>query len=159
MSKDDTSLLARVFGISRLREDQTAVVAALRCNGDCLVVMRTGGGKSVCFQLPCLTAEGCTVVVCPLQAISRDQVLKLRGNGVAAAVYDGECDRATKRAVLQKLSAPEECCIKALYTTPETLLRSTALCRTLTSLYGKGRLQRIVFDEAHCVVSWGSTFR
>ena len=88
MSDNDTVVLQGVFGIPGLREEQQAVVSALRRNRDCMVVMRTGGGKSVCFQLPCLTAEGCTVVVCPLQAISRDQVSKLTISGVAAAVYE-----------------------------------------------------------------------
>jgi superfamily II DNA helicase RecQ len=85
----DPEVLARVFGIQNLREDQQAVVDALRKGVDCFVAMRTGGGKSVCFLLPCLTTSGGTVVVSPLKAISRDQVAKLVERGVEAAVYNG----------------------------------------------------------------------
>jgi superfamily II DNA helicase RecQ len=99
------------------------------------------------------------VVVSPLKAISRDQVAKLVERGVEAAVYDGELDRASKRAVLQRVCIGNRACMKVLYTTPETLLASKSLKRSLTALSHGGELQRIVFDEAHCVASWGNSFR
>jgi ATP-dependent DNA helicase RecQ len=154
----DSQVLKDAFGIHRLREDQKVVVQALRSGCDCVAVMRTGGGKSVCFLLPCLTSQGVTIVVSPLKAISHDQVEKLTDRHIGAAVYDGELCREQKRGVLQSL---REACdvIKVVYTTPETMLFSRALQRTISVVNVEGKLQRIVYDEAHCVVSWGNTCR
>jgi ATP-dependent DNA helicase RecQ len=148
----DSQVLKDVFGIQSLREDQTVVVQAARSGSDCVVVMKTGGGKSVCFLLPCLTSLGVTIVVSPLKAISRDQVEKMTDRNIGAALYDGELSREQKRGVLNSLCEASDL-VKVLYTTPETLLSSGALQRAISVLNTQGRLQRIVYDEAHCVVS------
>lgn len=88
--ESDSEVLHDVFNIQSLRKDQMKVIMALRSDVDCFVIMRTGGGKSVCFLLPCLTCPGVTVVVSPLRALSRDQVQKLVRKGISAAVYDGD---------------------------------------------------------------------
>jgi bloom syndrome protein len=117
-----------------------------------------GGGKSVCFLLPCLTSRGVTIVLSPLKAISQDQVEKLTDENIGAVVHDGDLSRQQKRGVLSSLGDPSDV-VKVLYATPETLTSSGALKRAINVLNEEGRLQRIVYDEAHCVVSWGSTFR
>jgi ATP-dependent DNA helicase RecQ len=154
MNGRDSQVLKDVFGIQYLREDQKVVVEAVRSGSDCVVVMRTGGGKSVCFLLPCLTSRGVTIVVSPLKAISHNQVENLSDKNIGAVVYDGEISRQEKRGVLSSLGDPSDV-VKVLYTTPETLLSSRALKRAINVVKEEERLQRIVYDEAHCVVSWG----
>jgi superfamily II DNA helicase RecQ len=120
MNATDSEVLKDVFGIHSLREDQKDVVEALRSGSDCVVVMRTGGSKSVCLLSPCLTARGVTIVVSPLKAISRDQVEKLTDRHIGAVVYDGELSREQKRAVLNSLLETSDN-VKVLYTNSETM--------------------------------------
>jgi ATP-dependent DNA helicase RecQ len=138
MNAKDSQVLKHAFGIHRLCEDQNDVLQALRSGCDCVVIMRTVGGKSVCFLLPCLTSRGVTIVVSPLKAISHDQVEKLKNRHIGAAVYDGELCREQKRRVFQSLR--ETCdAIKVLYTTLETMLASRALQRTISLANEVGR--------------------
>jgi superfamily II DNA helicase RecQ len=161
MDANDSQVLKDAFGIHSLH-DKKVVVQALRSGSDCVVVMRTGDGKSVCFLLPCLTSRGVTTVESPLKTISHDKVEKLTDKHIAV-VCDGELCREQRRGVLRRgvLSSLRETCdvIKVIYTTPETMLSSRELQRTISVVNKHGRLQRIVYDEDHCVVSCGNTFR
>jgi bloom syndrome protein len=151
----DSEVLKDVFG-QCLREDQK--VQPVRSGSDCVVVMRTGGGKSACFLLPCLTSRGITIVVSPLKAILHDQVENMADKHIGAVVYNGELSLQLKRGVLHSLD-DSSYVVQVLYTTPETLSSSGALKRAINVVNEEGKLQRIVHDAVHCVVSWGNTFK
>jgi superfamily II DNA helicase RecQ len=145
------------FGLESFRAQQADIVSAVLEGYDVFVRMATGGGKSLCFQLPAVVHEGTTVVVCPLIALMEDQVASLQKLNIAALVYNGEMkEHVRKRACAAVLSGQ----VKIVYTTPEQLeYGNMALGRALQSIHAKNRLQRFVLDEAHVVGEWGNTFR
>ena len=145
------SILKRIFGYDSFRPLQQDIIETVLEKKDCLVVMPTGGGKSICYQIPALIFEGLTVVVSPLISLMQDQVDQMNQLGVAAVLLNSAISRERYETGIHLIRGNR---VRLLYVAPETLMKNDTI-----ALLSSVRVDCIAIDEAHCISEWGHDFR